>query len=208
MAIQARGASDIVKLVTLGPEAIAYMREELAHPDPLADALQQAPLEAGRVRVHVPDQANAEDMRDLRAVLCGSTGEGAQVFLAEVEFVFRYLRQGGSRALLMGSHPGMPADWRGLNRPRLGGLREWAAWVTCERRVYFFATEASDRTQVRAVFEDGQATTTFGLLAHNLSWTLTPHSDLARTQVEDLVRHADQVVVGAYDSTGTLLWST
>lgn len=102
----------------------------------------------------------------------------------------------------------MPADWRGLNRPRLGGLREWAAWVTCERRVYFFATEASDRTQVRAVFEDGQAKTTFGLLAHNLSWTPTPHSDLARTQVEDLVRHADQVVVGAYDSTGTLLWST
>jgi hypothetical protein len=192
--------------VALGLEAIAYMQEELAYPDPLADALRQVPLEAGRVAAYVPSQASAEAVRTLRAVISGSNVEGAEVFTAEVEFVCRYLQQGGSRVLLMGSHPAKPSDWRVFSRPRLGGLREWAERLTCEGRVYFFATEASDVNRVRAVFEDGQAMTTFGILASDLSWTPLRHDDLARAQVEDLVRHIDHILVGAYDSTGTLFW--
>jgi hypothetical protein len=202
-----RGESSISKLVTLGPEAIEYMREELAHPDPLADTIRQVPLEVGRVTAYVPGQASAEEVCKLRAVISGSNVEGAQVYEAELEFVFRYLQQGGTRVLMMGSHPAKPSDWRVFNLPRLGGLREWAERLICEGRVYFFATEAADLKRVRDVFEDGQAMTTFGILASDLSWTPSRHNDLARAQLEDMVRHTDHVLVGAYDSTGTLLWS-
>lgn len=202
-----RGDHNIIKLVTLGSEAIEYMREELAHADPLADVLRRLPLETGRITAYAPDQANNEEVRKLRAVISSSNVEGAQVYEAELEFVFRYLHQGGNRVLLMGSHPAKPSDWRVLNGPRLGGLREWAEQLTCEGRVYFFATEASDVNRVRDVFEDGQAMTTFGVLASNLPWTPTRHSDLARAELEDVVRHTDHVLVGAYDSTGTLIWS-
>lgn len=200
-----RGESNIVKLVTLGPEAIEYMREELAHPDPLADVLRQVPLEAGRVTAYVPSQANAESLRKLRAVISSSNVEGAQVFRATVAFVYRYLQQGGARVLLMGSHPAMPSDWRVLNLPRLG--RELAEWLACEGRVYFFATEASNLNRVYDVFADVQALTTFGILASDLSWAPTGHNDLARATLNDIVRHFDHVLVGAYDSTGTLIWS-
>ncbi len=79
--------------------------------------------------------------------------------------------------------------------------------LTCEGRVYFFATEASDVNRVYDVFEDGQAMTTFGILASDLSWMPTHHGNLARAKLEDIVRHVDHVLVGAYDSTGTLIWS-
>jgi hypothetical protein len=106
---------------------------------------------------------------------------------------------------MMGSHPAKPSDWRVFNHPRLG--REWAERLTCEGRVYFFATEASDLGRVHHVFQDGQAMTIFGILASELSWTPTRHSDLARAELEDVVLHADHMLVGAYDSTGTLIWS-
>lgn len=202
-----RGESSIIKLVTLGPEAIEYMRQELAHPDPLADALRQVPLEAGRVTAYVPSQASAEEVCELRAVISASNVEGGQASLATVEFVYRYLQQGGTRVLLMGSYPAKPSDWRVFNHPRLGGLREWAERLACEGRVYFFATESSDLKRVHDVFEDGQAMTTFGILASDLSWAPTRHSNPTRAEVEDMVRHADHVLVGAYDSTGTLIWS-
>lgn len=203
--IHTRGASSIVKLVTLGPEAIGYMREELAHPDPLADALRQMPLDAGRVIAYVPSQASAEEVHELRAVIRSSNVEGTQAFRATVEFVYRYLQQGGTRVLLMGSHPAMPSDWRVFNLPRFG--RDWANRLTCEGQVYFFATEASDLNRVHDVFDDGQAMTIFGILASDFSWTPTRHSELARANLEDIVRHSDYVLVGSYDSTGMLIWS-
>ncbi len=55
--------------MTLRSEAIAYIREELVCPDPLTDALQQLPLEAGHVTTYLPERATDEDVRNLRA--CG-----------------------------------------------------------------------------------------------------------------------------------------
>ena len=55
--------------MTLRSEAIAYIREELVRPDPLTDALQQQPLEAGHVTTYLPEHATDEEVRNLRA--CG-----------------------------------------------------------------------------------------------------------------------------------------
>jgi hypothetical protein len=70
----------------------------------------------------------------------------------------------------MGRHPALLRDYRGLKLRRLGiPGREWAEWLVCEERVYFYATQASDFSRVNDVFGDVQAMTTFGVLAKELS---------------------------------------
>jgi hypothetical protein len=203
------GAGCIVKLVTLGSDAVAYIREELVHPDPLADALRQLPLEAGQVTSYVPSQTTDDELRKLRAVFSAPFGEGPRAYATMIKFVYDYLQLGGRRALIMGCHPALLLDTRMFNHLILGRFgREWAEWVMCEERMYFFATEASTYNRVHHVFDDVQAMTIFGVLASELPRSVTPQEVVTQTAVADVVRLADHVLVGAYDSGGMLIWST
>jgi hypothetical protein len=204
-----KGAGCIVKLVTLGSDAVAYIREELVHPDPLADALRQLPLETGRVTSYVRSQTTDDELRKLRAVPKDPDNEGGRAHVMMIKFVYDYLQQGGKRVLIMGSHPTHLLDTRMFNHLILGRLgREWAEWVVCEERMYFCATEVSSYDRVHHVFDDVQAMTIFGVLASNLPRSVTPQEVVTQTALADVVRLADHVLVGAYDSGGMLIWST
>jgi hypothetical protein len=133
------GEGRIARLVKLGPEAITYMREELVHPDPLADVLQKLPLEAGHITTYVPNQTSMEEIYTHRAVFRSPKVEVWPAIKATEDFIYRYLHQGGSWVWIMGRHPALSQDYRGLKLTRLG--RDWSDWFTCEGWVYFYATE-------------------------------------------------------------------
>jgi hypothetical protein len=90
-----KGADCIVKLVTLGSDAVACIREELVHSDPLADALRQLPLEVGRVTSYVHSQTTDNELRKLRAVPKDPDNEGPRAYATMIKFVYDYLQRVG-----------------------------------------------------------------------------------------------------------------
>jgi hypothetical protein len=70
-----------------------------------------------------------------------------------------------------------------------------------------YATETSERVRVREVLSDVQARSTFGCLTRGQSWAPPLHDPVARADLEAVSQRADHVLVGAYDTAGTLIWS-
>lgn len=53
-----------LKEVTFGPEAIAYLRDQLSHGHTFARYLPDLPLEGGRVHSYLPPELRSEVSRD------------------------------------------------------------------------------------------------------------------------------------------------
>ena len=178
-------------LVPLDNRVLPYIREELAKPHPLAEQLGHLPWDQGAFWAFVPGSNSREKRLETRN--------------AFLDFIVAYLHADGARALVMSNPYLTYADNRSLQQPRIG--RTWTDWLPCGDYACFYADESADVIQIIHLFDDAQASTTFGVLARNAA--VQRHGEHSPERLHSLVSHADYALfeIDAYDNSAVLIWS-
>ncbi len=182
------------------------MREELANPHPLAQAISDLPLASGQVQVFATKDTPVENLLRLRDNPFLSDDDLRASWQSFKRFAANYLRLGDSREFLMGN-PDITCDYL-LQRLQRGPLRlgrEWTSWCICGDYIGFYVTETAGKQRIHDFFNDVQAQTTFGVLTHDIELPL--HDELPPEVLERAAAQADYILVGAYEFNGMLIWS-
>ena len=178
-------------LIPLDNHVLPYIREELAKPHPLAEELSLLPWDQGALWAFAPGGNSREERLECRN--------------AFLNFIAVYLRAGGFRALIMSNPYLKYANNTALQRLRLG--RAWTDWLPCGDYVCFYTNETADVIQIIHLFDDVQASTTFGVLVRDVA--VPSHDELSPERVHTLVSYADYALfeIDSYDNSAVLIWS-
>lgn len=178
-------------LIQLDNHILPHIHRELARPNPLAEELSRLPWEQGEFWVFRPGSNSREEQLECRK--------------AFLDFIATYLRAGGRRALVMSNPYLKHASNQTLQQPRLG--RTWTDWLPCGDYVCFYTNEAADVIQIIHLFDDVQASTTFGVLVRDVA--VPSRVELSSESVHVLVSHTDYALfeIDSYDNSAVLIWS-
>jgi hypothetical protein len=178
-------------LIPLDNHVLPYIRQELAKPHPLAEEMSLLPWDQGALWAFVPTGNSREERLEWRN--------------ACLDFVAAYLHAGGIRTVIMSNSYLKHAGSRALQRPRLG--REWTDWRPCGDYLCFYVNQTADVDQIIRLFDDVQASATFGVLVRDVA--VLSHDKLPRNSIHALVSRADYALfeIDAYDNSAVLIWS-
>ncbi|MDX6500439.1 MAG: hypothetical protein QOG23_3699 [Blastocatellia bacterium] len=216
--------------ITLGPEAIEYIKDRLARGKTLASLLlEHRDLDGGDVVTFLPSNADFKRIRNFSegGVLPTppsethqhyTTPDGTKTVLVPVPgtnshlvtTIQEFLKQGEGRICLFESAVARPTDGF-LSSPNAQDLRV----LTCENDVYYFLTEDGlDRKKINKTVSYAISYLVIGVLAQlsKVDKFLPIEQNISRGEItlydlRLLTEKTQKIIVGAYDGEGYLIWS-
>ena len=218
--------SDTYKEITLGPEAVDYIKDRLAEGKNLAKfLLDRGDLNQGRVTTFLPSNADLSKINNFSrgGVLPApppethrhnTTPDGTRTVMVPVPdtgtelaaMIQGFLKQGDARICLFESAVAKPTDGF-FSTPNAKDL----CVLTLDENVYFLLKENDDRDMIDKTLRYAKSFRVLGVLVH-LSKDKFLDEDFVRKELtldemKALAEDTEKIVVGAYDGEGYLIWS-
>ena len=193
----------MLKKLVFSLEAIAYMREQLASGNILAQRLLALPLEAGLAVSYLPEAVDMETARDFAHSITLRTGiqVTAEVEAEAVTFIAAYLRQADDSIAIFETQA-RPGD----------------AWLTKAHDFQFFAYDTEVYGYVTS--QEWHPSEVMAVFRHRREYpyvanlTSLPGDDvdhwrleITLTLLEQLAERTVHILIGAYDGEGYIIWS-
>jgi len=221
--------SDAYKEITLGPEAIDYIRDRLAEGKTLAKfLLDRGDLDKGSVITFLPSDADLSRMNNFSrgGVLPApppethhhyTTANGTRTLVVPVPdtstqlaaMIQEFLKQEDARICLFESAVAKPTDGF-LSTPNAKDL----CVLTLDEDVYFLLKENDDLEMIDKTLRYAKSYLVLGVLVHFsdkdqfLSLDEDPlRKELTVDELKVLAEKTEKIIVGAYDGEGYLIWS-
>lgn len=193
----------MLKKLVFSLEAIAYMREQLASGNILAQRLLALPLEAGLAVSYLPEAVDMETALDFEHSITLRTGIPVtrEVKAEAVNFIAAYLRQ-ADNSIAIFETLARPDD------PWLTKAHDFQ-YFAYDTEVYGYLTsQECDPADVMAVFRHGRE------YPYVASLTSLPGDDvghqgteITRLRLEQLAARTVHLLIGAYDGEGSIIWT-
>lgn len=221
--------SDAYKEITLGPEAIDYVRDRLAEGKTLAKfLLDRSDLDNGQVTTFLPTDADLSKINNfsrggvlptppLETHRHYTAPDGTKTVMVPVPdtntelaaMIQAFLKQRDARICLFESAVAKSTDGF-LSTPNAKDLRV----LTFQRDVYYLLKETDDREKIEKNLRYAKSHLVLGVLVHlsNQDKFLPLDEDFLRQELtldelKILAEDTEKIVVGAYDGEGYLIWS-
>jgi|GEM_PF-1123840 len=218
--------SDAYREITLGPEAVDYIRDRLAEGKTLAKfLLTRGDLDKGRVTTFLPSDADLSKINNFSrgGVLPTpppethhhyTTANGTRTLMVPVPgtsthlaaMIQAFLKQGDARICLFESAVAKPTDGF-LSTPDAKDL----CVLTLDEDVYFLLKENDDREMIDKTLRYTKSFRVLGVLVHLSEDKFldedSVRKELTLDELKVLAEDTEQIVVGAYDGEGYLIWS-
>ena len=220
--------SDAYKEITLGPEAIDYIRDRLAEGKTLAKfLLDRGDLDKGRVTTFVPFDADLSRINNFsrggvlptpppethhhftapdgtKTVMVPVPGTSKQLAAMMQEFLSRSDKRIG----LFESAVARSTDGF-LSTPNAKDLRV----MTFQEDVYYLLKENDDREMIHKTLQYAKSYLVLGVLVHLtdkdkflLQDEDSLRKELTLDQFKVLANQTEKIIIGAYDGEGYLIW--
>lgn len=219
--------SDTYKEITLGPEAVHYIRDRLAEGKTLAKfLLDRADLNKGRVTTFLPSNADLSKINNFSrgGVLPApppethhhyTTPDGTKTVMVPVPgtgthlaaMIQEFLEQGDARICLFESAVAKPTDGF-LSTPNAKDLRV----LPFQEDVYYLLKQQDDREKIDKTLRYAKSYLVLGVLVHlskDKGLLLDEDSlrkELTLDELKVLAEETEKIIVGAYDGEGYLIW--
>ncbi len=218
--------SDAYKEITLGPEAVDYIRDLLAEGKTLGKfLLDRGDLNKGRVTTFLPSEADLSKVNNFsrggvlptpppethhhftapdgtKTVMVPVLGTGKQLAAMIQEFL------GGNdeRICLFESAVAKPTDGF-LSTPNAKDLRV----LSFQENVYYLLKQQDDREKIEKALRYAKSFRVLGVLVHLSKDKFldedSVRKELTLDELKVLAEETEKIVVGAYDGEGYLIWS-
>jgi len=218
--------SDAYKEITLGPEAVDYIRDRLAEGKTLAKfLLDRGDLNKGRVTTFLPSEADLSKVNNFSrgGVLPTPPPEthhhytapdGTKTVMVPVPdtstelaaMIQGFLQQGDARICLFESAVAKPTDGF-LSTPNAKDLRV----LSFQENVYYLLKRQDDREKIEKTLRYAKSFRVLGVLVHLSKDKFldedSVRKELTLDELKVLAEETEKIVVGAYDGEGYLIWT-
>jgi len=196
-----------------GPEAIVYIREQLAKGLTLASYLLRLPLEEGVVRAYLPDTASEEAAQNFRE---GGVREG--IFLDELASYMALPKEEEDDSLttLILEHLAK-SDAPLVVFEDAAGSPEFPAWQSPKHQYFIFNSEVYhflnpqdvDLRRIHRTIWTAHVYPFIGILTSRSTaeQEIGDRQKVTADTLEKLANRTRHLVIGAYDLEGELIWS-
>lgn len=182
--------------IDLGQSAADYIMRELQGGRALSRALLDANLTGGRTWAYVTDQADKSAIENFSQAGVGGRTE-TETRLAS--FVQEYLQRGSTMTAAFED------IFAGAGDPVLAKPHNPPYFVVDNEVFDFIQGPGHSLTEIRRLLSAARTYRMVGVLGSTKH--LEPGSVVARDVLEDLIKHGDHVIIGAWDGEGEIMWS-
>ena len=220
--------SEAYKEITLGPEAVDYVRDRLVKEKTLAKLLlDRGDLDKGKITAFLPTDADLSKVSDFSrgGVLPApppetyhhyTTPDGTKTVMAPVPgtsnqlaaMVQEFLNRSDKRIGLFESAVAKPTDGF-LSTPKAKDLRV----MTFQEDVYYLLKANDDREMIHKTLQYAKSYLVLGVLVHLTDKDKflfldedSLRKELTLDQLKVLANQTEKIIIGAYDGEGYLIW--
>ena len=218
--------SDTYKEITLGPEAVDYIRDRLAEGKTLAEfLLDRADLNKGRVTTFLPSNADLSKVNNFSSggILSAPPPEMHRHYMTPhgirmvpvpntstqlAAIIQEFLKQGDVRVCLFESAVAKTTDGF-LSTPNAKDLRV----LSFQGNVYYLLKHQDNSEKIEKTLRYAKSFRALGVLVHLSKDKFLPFDEdsapkeLTLDELKVLAEETEKMIIGAYDGEGYLIWS-